>query len=180
MLLICLYIFFCSIFYIYSCIVEFNFEYMESIFKRCCLLILVFTTINIVSFGQTSKDAIDYLRTHLTYPKYNIGDTIYVWYQTDVNQSVDYQPGIVIRKCIIVDIALVNGGVYNHNDTFSLLFSKENKDPDMNSLYDVSFNYQLLPCDVENRMGNILQNLRSEESLFKTYNECLIDSKRKR
>ena len=79
-----------------------------------------------------------------------------------------------------MDIALVNGGVYNHNDTFSLLFSKENKDPDMNSLYDVSFNYQLLPCDVENRMGNILQNLRSEESLFKTYNECLIDSKRKR
>ena len=153
---------------------------MESFLKRYCLLILAFTTINIVSFGQTSKEAIDYLRTHLTYPKYNIGDTVYVWYQTDINQPVDYQPGIVIRKCTIVDIALVNGGVFKHEETFSLLFCEDNKDPDLKSLYDVSFDYQLLPCDVEDRMGNVLQNLRPENSLFNTYNECLIDSKRKR
>lgn len=147
--------------------------------KNYVLLIFAIVAVNLVSYGQSSKEAIDYLKTHLTYPKYNKGDTVYIWYQSDEAQSIDYQNGVIIRKCTIVDIALVNGGLYKHDDTFSLLYCKDNKDPESEMLYNISFNYQLLPCDVPQRMGNLIENLRSEESLFKTYNECLMDYKKR-
>ena len=42
------------------------------------LLCIICALVGVSEFGQTAKQRIDYLKEHLGYPKYEIGDTVYV------------------------------------------------------------------------------------------------------
>lgn len=137
-------------------------------------LIVSMTTVQ----AQDSKKRIDYLKEHIPYPKYNMGDTVYVWLQTCPDMPDHYQPGIEIKSYKIIDIALTNTGVYKHNDTFSLSYCEENKDEEYASLYKIEFKYQLRPCDAEPKMKNVYPVLQKEDRLFATYEECLADSQK--
>ena len=143
------------------------------------IILLLCLTMFITSIqAQDSKKRIDYLKQHISYPKYNMGDTVYVWFQTYPDKPDKYQPGIKIKAYKIIDIAITNAGVYKHNDTFSLSYCEENNDEEYASLYKIDFKYQLRPCDAEPKMKNVYPVLQKEDRLFATYEECLADSKK--
>lgn len=137
------------------------------------LLGIICALVGVSAFGQTAKKRIDYLKEHLGYPKYEIGDTVYVWLQTMEDKPVGYIPGIEIKKYKIVDIALTNGDVYKHDYTLSLSYLQENADKELEGLYLLQYKYQLLPCDVKQIVGNIYPVLIAEDRVFLDYNSCL-------
>ncbi len=137
------------------------------------LLVIICALVGVSAFGQTAKQKIDYLKEHLVYPKYEIGDTVYVWLQTMDDKPVNYMPGVEIKKYKIVDIALTNGGVYRHDNTLSLSYLQENTDKELEGLYLLQYKYQLLPCDVKQIVGNIYPVLIAEDRVFLDYNSCL-------
>lgn len=137
------------------------------------LLGIICALVGVSAFGQTAKQRIDYLKEHLGYPKYEIGDTVYVWLQTMEDKPVAYIPGIEIKKYKIVDIALTNGDVYKHDYTLSLSYLQENADKELEGLYLLQYKYQLLPCDVKQIVGNIYPVLIAEDRVFLDYNSCL-------
>ncbi len=143
-------------------------------------LILICAFASISAFGQTSKQRIDYLKEHLVYPKYEIGDTVYIWLQTMDDKPIGYIPGIEIKKYTIIDIALANGGVYKHNNTLSLSYLLENGDKEQEGLYLLQYKYQLLPCDVKQIAGNIHPVLIAEDNVFPNYNSCLKSAQNKK
>ena len=137
------------------------------------LLGLICVLASVSAFGQTSKQRIDYLKGHLVYPKYEIGDTVYVWLQTMDDKPVGYMQGIEIKKYTIMDIALTNGGVYKHANTLSLSYLQENTDKELEEVYHLQYKYQLLPCDVKQIVGNTYPTLILENRVFPDYNSCL-------
>lgn len=137
------------------------------------LLAIICALVGVSAFGQTAKQRIDYLKENLVYPKYEIGDTVYVWLQTVDDKPVNYMPGVEIKKYKIVDIALTNGGVYKHDNTLSLSYLQENTDKELEGLYLLRYKYQLLPCDVKQIVGNIYPVLIAEDRVFLDYNSCL-------
>lgn len=146
------------------------------------LILAFFLTCCFPLYSQSrvkSRDLIDYLKNNLSYPKYNVGDTVFIWYQAYEDQPANYQPGVVVRKCVIGDIVMCNGGAIGHSNTFSLMYCVPNPHGDSyNILYKTSFEYQVLPCDVKQIVGNYFPVLRSEDSLFETYEECKKDSQK--
>lgn len=57
---------------------------------RHVLFIIICALVGISAFGQTAKQRIDFLKEHLVYPKYEIGDTVYVWLQTMDDKPIGY------------------------------------------------------------------------------------------
>lgn len=141
------------------------------------LLVLFLVLASIPAFGQTSKQKIDYLKEHLAYPKYEIGDTVYVWLQTMTDKPTGYLPGIEIKQYTITDIALTNGGVVKHQNTLSLSYMEENADKELDDLYRLKYVYQLLATDVKQIVGNIYPVLIREDRVFPDYDSCLESAK---
>lgn len=139
---------------------------------RHVLFIIICALVGISAFGQTAKQRIDFLKEHLVYPKYEIGDTVYVWLHTMDDKPIGYMPDIEIKKYTIVDIALTNGGAYKHDYTLSLSYLQENADKELEGLYLLQYKYQLLPCDVKQIVGNIYPVLIAEDRVFLDYNSC--------
>ena len=139
---------------------------------RHILFVIICALVGVSAFGQTVKQRIDYLKEHLVYPRYEIGDTVYVWLQTTDDKPVGNMPSIEIKKYTIIDIALTNGGVYKHNNTLSLSYLQENADKELEGLYFLQYKYQLLPCDVKQIVGNIYPVLIAEDRLFTNYDSC--------
>lgn len=117
---------------------------------RHVLFIIICALVGISAFGQTAKQRIDFLKEHLIYPKYEIGDTVYVWLQTMDDKPIGYMPDIEIKKYTIVDIALTNGGAYKHDYTLSLSYLQENADKELEGLYLLQ--YRLFNCLPKNAL----------------------------
>lgn len=136
---------------------------------RYVLFVIICALVGISAFGKIAKQRIGFLKEHLVYPKYENGDTVYVWLQTMVDKPIGYMPGIEIKKYTVVDIALTNGGVYKHDYSLSLSCLLENADK---GLYLLQYKYQLLPCAVKQIVGNIYPILIAENRVLLDYNSC--------
>jgi len=141
------------------------------------LFLLLFPLASFAQKGSSEK-YIDYLKAHLTYPKYDKGDTVYVWFQTRYDKPINYQPGIIIHKCTIIDIFLTNAGDAEFKNGFSLSYCEPCTDKELEFLYKIDYAYQLLPVNVKQILGNSLKILVSEDRLFRTYKACKVDSER--
>lgn len=76
-------------------------------------IFVAFAVLSFVCFAQTSKETVsnvNMLKASIPYPKYNIGDTLYIAFVNDPNVSTDaiHPSDVVVIKARIVEIMLYN------------------------------------------------------------------------
>lgn len=118
-------------------------------------------------FGQCNEETkkkVDELKSSITYPKYNIGDILYIAFINDPEVSTDnvQDKDIAVYKIKVVDMCVVNGRNYrNSNDGGGMYFSGESS--------EIEWKYQYIDATiVKPRFGDYSEDFHSENRFSKT------------
>lgn len=131
------------------------------------IFMCVMTAQTFAQCNEKTKAQVDSMKESLTYPKYNIGDILWICFYASDDFSDDKKAtysDLVFYKVRIVDIKPTNGlDMVDFNDSFLI----------SNSGKKVEWKYQYVDTSIPKpTVGDFSQSYYDEDRLYKTKEEC--------
>lgn len=135
------------------------------------LLLMTFLSLVSYCYGQCSdgtRELVDSIKMSIPYPKFNIGDTVYIACINNpavgINQLTEKD--IDVYKVRIVEMCVINGHLWGTEGNISGLFIEGSE--------TMEWNYQYLDTTIKNpRYGDFSKKIFPESRFAKTSKEAI-------
>ncbi|MBR1596784.1 MAG: hypothetical protein IJ665_08875 [Phocaeicola sp.] len=134
------------------------------------LLVLSLPLSTYAQCNEKTKTMVEELKKNITYPKYNIGDTLYIAFINNVDADINSlsDKDIDVNRVVICDISVCNGNNFRSSNSEPGLFLG------LNSIGEIEWIYQIVDATIIKPKVRDLSKVFYSESCFSETKEGAI------